>query len=156
MEAAYEIWEGDVENAVDVPQAFVAPVQLGLAQPSTPSDAEVVWHNQTHLPYEPWCTSCQAGKARGHYHIKVPPSEMALPIVQCDYTFWSNEGLALKSDVVVIDKDRAATSLTCYDMKTGFSLAIVFKKKGPIGYAVASVGYFLEQLGHSHLVLRGD
>ncbi len=41
-------------------------------------------------------------------------------------------------------------------MKTGFSLAIVVKKKGPIGYAVASVRYFLEQLGHSHLVLRGD
>ena len=41
-------------------------------------------------------------------------------------------------------------------MKTGFSLAIVVQKKGPIGYAVASVRYFLEQLGHSHLVLRGD
>jgi hypothetical protein len=96
MEAAHEIWEGDLEDAIDVPQAFVPPIQQALAQPRTPTDAEVVWHNQTHLPYESWCTSCQAGKARGHYHIKVPPSEMALPIVQCDYTFWSNEGLELK------------------------------------------------------------
>ena len=41
-------------------------------------------------------------------------------------------------------------------MRTGFSLAIVVTKKGTIPYAVASVRYFLEQCGHSHLVLRGD
>ena len=44
-------------------------------------------HEVTHIPFQPWCTSCVKGKAQAEPHKRperiIEDSE--LPVVQCDY-----------------------------------------------------------------------
>ena len=44
-------------------------------------------HELTHLPFQPWCTSCVKGKAQTEPHKRIEriTEDSELAIVQCDY-----------------------------------------------------------------------
>ena len=52
-----------------------------------PSEFEKLKHQLTHIPFQPWCTSCVKGKAQAEPHKRseriIEDSE--LPVIQCDH-----------------------------------------------------------------------
>ena len=47
------------------------PVESGAEVttiPQEPSDSEKMKHELTHIPFQPWCTSCVKGKAQAEPH----------------------------------------------------------------------------------------
>ena len=55
--------------------------------PHEPSEFEKQKHNLTHIPFQPWCTSCVKGKAQAEPHKRTERiiEESELPVIQCDY-----------------------------------------------------------------------
>ena len=55
--------------------------------PHEPSEFEKLKHQLTHIPFQPWCTSCVKGKAQEEPHKRtvriIEVSE--LPVIQCDH-----------------------------------------------------------------------
>ena len=55
--------------------------------PHEPSEFEKQKHNLTHIPFQPWCTSCVKGKAQAEPHKRTErmTEDSELPVIQCDY-----------------------------------------------------------------------
>ena len=55
--------------------------------PHEPSELEKEKHNLTHIPFQPWCTSCVKGKAQAEPHKRTERiiEDSELPVIQCDY-----------------------------------------------------------------------
>ena len=62
-------------------RAEVTPV------PHESSESEKMKHQITHIPLQPWCTSCVKGKAQAEPHKRTERiiKDSELPAVQCDY-----------------------------------------------------------------------
>ena len=54
--------------------------------PHEPSEFEKQKHNLTHIPCQPWCTSCVKGKAQAEPHNRTERiiEDSELPVIQCD------------------------------------------------------------------------
>ena len=52
-----------------------------------PSESKKQKHNLTHIPFQPWCTSCVKGKAQAEPHKRTERiiEDSELPVIQCDY-----------------------------------------------------------------------
>ena len=66
------------------------PVESGTEMtpvPREPSEFEKQKHNLTHIPFQPWCTSCVKGKAQADPHKRTERiiEDSELPVIQCDY-----------------------------------------------------------------------
>ena len=55
--------------------------------PHEPSEFEKQKHNLTHIPFQPWCTSCVKGKAQAEPHKRTERiiEDSELPVIQSDY-----------------------------------------------------------------------
>ena len=55
--------------------------------PHEPSEFEKQKHNLTHIPFQPWCTSCVKGKAQAEPHKRTERiiEDSELPVIECDY-----------------------------------------------------------------------
>ena len=55
--------------------------------PHEPSELKKQKHNLTHIPFQPWCTSCVKGKAQAEPHKRTERiiEDNELPVIQCDY-----------------------------------------------------------------------
>ena len=55
--------------------------------PHEPSEFEKQKHYLTHIPFQPWCTSCVKGKAQSEPHKRTARiiEDSELPVIQCDY-----------------------------------------------------------------------
>ena len=104
--------------------------------PHEPSEFEKQKHNLTHIPFQPWCTSCVKGK--------IEDSE--LPVIQCDY---------------LMLKDIAGTGglkvLSMYVRTFGYGMSTVVETKGPTDmYAITWAVKMLNFLGLSDIILQCD
>ena len=66
------------------------PVESGAEMtpvPHEPSEFGKEKHNLTHIPFQPWCTSCVKGKAQSEPHKRTERiiEDSELPVIQCDY-----------------------------------------------------------------------
>ena len=54
--------------------------------PHEPSEFEEQKHHLTHIPFQPWCTSCVKGKAQAEPHKRTERiiEDTELPVIQCD------------------------------------------------------------------------
>ena len=52
-----------------------------------PSEFEKLKHQLTHIPFQPWCTSCVKGKAQAEPHKRTERiiEDSELPVIQCDH-----------------------------------------------------------------------
>ena len=79
-------------------------------------------HNLTHIPFQPWCTSCVKGKAQAEPHKRTERiiEDSELPVIQCHY---------------LMLKDTAGTSglkvLSMYLRIFGYGMSTVVETKGP-------------------------
>ena len=70
---------------LEVPAAATPATEL--AAPGEPSAAERREHGLTHVPYQPWCRHCIAGRGREDAHRRRSPDDPApVPVVQCEYS----------------------------------------------------------------------
>ena len=100
------------------------PVESGAEitlVPREPSESEKMKHELTHIPFQPWCTSCVKGTAGAEPHKRTERviEDSELPVVQCDY---------------FVLKDVAATGgltvLSMYVRTFGYGMSTVVDMKG--------------------------
>ena len=90
--------------------------------PHEPSEFEKQKHYLTHIPFQPWCTSCVKGKARAEPHKQTERiiEDSELPVIQSDY---------------LMLKHTAGTSglkvLSMYVRTFGYGMSTVVETKGP-------------------------
>ena len=53
--------------------------------PHEPSEFEKQKHNLTHIPFQPWCTSCVKAQAEPHKRTRRIIEDRELPGIQCDH-----------------------------------------------------------------------
>ena len=116
--------------------------------PREPSEFEKQKHNLTHIPFQPWCTSCVKGKAQAESHKRTERiiEDSELPVIQCDY---------------LMLKDTAGTGglkvLSMYVRTFGYGMSTVVETKGPTDmYATMWAVKILNFLGLSDIILQCD
>ena len=116
--------------------------------PREPSEFEKQKHNLTHIPFQPWCTSCVKGKAQAEPHKRTERiiEDSELPVIQCDY---------------LMLKDTAGTGglkvLSMYVRTFGYGMSTVVETKGPTDmYATMWAVKMLNFLGLSDIILQCD
>ena len=131
--------DADVEPSVRDP----TPV------PHEPSEFEKLEHHHlTHIPFQPWCTSCVKSKAQAEPHKRMERiiGDSELPVIQCDY---------------LMLKDVAGTSalkvLSLYVRTFGYGMSTVVETKGPTDmFATMWAVKMLNFLGLSDIILQCD
>ena len=60
--------------------------------PHEPCEFEKLKRHLTHIPFQPWCTSCVKGKAQAEPHKRTERiiEDSELPVIQCDYLMLSD------------------------------------------------------------------
>merc|ERR1712086_1128492 len=87
----------------------------------TPTAQEMEEHNCTHIPSQPWCPACVAGKKPNSSHIRQAEGELLVPEIGLDYAFL-RESDSDESLTVLVMKDR--------DSKTMFADVVEMKGRG--------------------------
>ena len=106
-------------------------------------------HNLTHIPFQPWCTSCVKGKAQAEPHKRTERiiEDSELSVIQFD---------------CLMLKDTAGTSglkkvLSMYVRTFGYGMSTVVETKGPTDtFATMWVVKMLNFLGLSDIILQCD
>ena len=116
--------------------------------PHEPSEFEKQKHNLTHIPFQPWCTSCVKGKAQAEPHKRTERiiEDSELPLIQCDY---------------LMLKDVAGTGglkvLSMYVRTFEYGMSTVVETKGPTDmFATMCAVKMLNFLGLSDIILQCD
>ena len=116
--------------------------------PHEPSEFEKQEHNLTHIPFQPWCTSCVKGKAQAEPHKRTERiiEDSELPVIQCDY---------------LMLKDVAGTGelkvLSMYVTTFGYGMSTVVETKGPTDmFATMWAVKMLNFLVLSDIILQCD
>ena len=116
--------------------------------PHEPSEFEKQKRNLTHIPFQPWCTSCVKGKAQAEPHKRTERiiEDSKLPVIQCAY---------------LMLKDVAGTSglkvLSMYVRTFGYGMSTVVETKGPTDmFATMWAVKMLNFLGPSDIILQCD
>ena len=116
--------------------------------PHDPSEFEKQKHNLTHIPFQPWCTSCVKRKAQAEPHKRTERiiEDSELPMIQCDY---------------LMLKDVAGTGglkvLSMYVRTFGYGMSTVVETKGPTDmFATLWAVKMLNFLGLSDIILQCD
>ena len=127
------------------------PVESGTEMtpvPCEPSEFKKQKHNLTHIPFQPWCTSCVKGKAQAEPHKRTERiiEDSELPVIQCDY---------------LMLKDTAGTGglkvLSMYVRTFGYGMSTVVETKGPTDmYATMWAVKMLNFLRLSDIILQCD
>ena len=116
--------------------------------PQEPSEFEKQKHNLTHIPFQPWCTSCVKGKAQAEPHKRTERiiEDSELPVIQCDY---------------LMLKDTAGTGglkvLSMHVRTFKYGMSTVVETKGPTDtFATMWAVKMLNFLGLSDIILQCD
>ena len=116
--------------------------------PHEPSEFEKQKHNLTHIPFQPWCTSCVKGKAQAEPHKRTERiiEDRELSVIQCDY---------------LMMKDVAGTGglkvLSMYVRTFGYGMSTVVEMKGSTDtFATVWVVKMLKFLGLFDVILQCD
>ena len=114
--------------------------------PHEPSEFEKQKHHLTHIPCQPWCTSCVKGKAQAEPHKRTEriTEDSEIPVIQCDY---------------LMLKDVAGTGgmkvLSLYVRTFGYGMSTVVETKSPTDmFATMWAVKMLNFLGHSDIILQ--
>ena len=78
--------------------------------PQSPSKAEWLSHQATHLPFRSWCPECVAGRSDNPGHRKRAAEERTVPEISIDYAFIRREAETDTATILVV-KDRASRAV---------------------------------------------
>ena len=116
--------------------------------PHEHSEFEKQKHHLTHIPFQPWRTSCVKGKAQAERHKRTERiiEDSELSVIQCDY---------------LMLKDVAGTGglkvLSMYERTLGYGTSTVAETKGPTDmFATVWAVKMLNFLGLADIILQWD
>ena len=156
----------DVDHE-EVESEEVQPVR-SAPSPEMPSPAEIEAHRESHLPYRSWCQDCVLGRAIGQMHKRKVAKSSGVAVVAMDYFFMTPTGLHLKDQAeqeaggpAFEEAVKTGKIVKCLIMKcrtTKAVAAFVVPQKGidPDRYASDRVTAFIEWLGHTKVIIKGD
>lgn len=142
----------ELQTITDAAQdAFNAEIRIPRV-PALPEPANEVWqecHRLTHTPYEPWCESCVAHRARADRHpiFFFPKRAVFQPFPSDYFVTKAGEGSADPDSVI---------SLVLVDSKTGFLGCVPMNSKAQFDLATKEVIVFCQTLGYNYVMLRCD
>ena len=127
------------------------------SEPPQPTGEERSLHELTHIPFQPWCSYCMAGRSRrDHHQSEGGARERTVPVVSMDffYCVGNDKELAFMKP----EKRAEGQVVAVVDRSTGMLSAIPVPGKGhDVHVHVAKqVLQFLSHLGYSEVQLRGD
>ena len=111
-----------VQDPMDDDRVLVESGTEMTPVPREPSEFDKQKHNLTHIPFQPWCTSCVKGKAQADPHKRTERiiEDSEHPVIQCDY---------------LMLKDTAGTGglkmLSMYVRTFGYGMSTVVETKRP-------------------------
>eukprot|EP00435_Cladocopium_sp_Y103_P022455 s491_g5.t1 len=119
------------------------------ALPEPPSEAAQDLHRLTHTPYQPWCESCVAHRARADRHAHdFSSKDGSCPTISFDY-FYTKAGEQRQ------DPD-ALVALILVDSKTGYLGCVPMSSKAQFDLATKEIIAFCQTLGYNKVMLRCD
>ena len=131
--------------------ALDAQVRVPRAPPLSepPPEALQDLHRLTHTPYQPWCDSCVAHRARADRHPHDFSSKKgSCPTISFDY-FYTKAGEDSQ------DPDALVALVLC-DSKTGYLGCVPMNSKNQFDLATKEVIAFCQTLGYNDVMLRCD
>lgn len=131
--------------------AINSDLRVPDAQPvqEPPSEELQARHNLAHMPYEPWCPSCIANRARADKHPRDFSSrDGSCPTISFDYCY-------TKAGESTRDAD-ALLALVLVDSKTGYLGCVPLNSKAQVDLATKEIIAFCQTLGYSQVMLRCD
>ena len=134
------------------------------SEPPQPTAEERSLHELTHIPFQPWCSYCMAGRSRrDHRQSEGGARERTVPVVSMDffYCVGNDKELAFMKPEKRAEgqvEEPKLTVVAVVDRSTGMLSAIPVPGKGhDVHVHVAKqVLQFLSHLGYSEVQLRGD
>ena len=118
-----------------------------LAEP--PDGATQARHRLTHVPYEPWCQSCVAHRARADaHHRDGMASEGDCPVISFDF-FYTKAGESVKDEETLV-------AMVMIDNKTGYLGVVPLSSKAQFDLLTKELIAFTSFLGYSSIQLRCD
>ncbi|CAJ1383334.1 unnamed protein product, partial [Effrenium voratum] len=147
-----EAADGDLEEEALVPEA---PGPLAAEAPPAPTAAERATHSMTHLPFQPWCELCVAGKSKEDPHRRRANADIGVektPVIQIDYLFLG------RNAAVVEEESSLFTMLVAIDVDSGWPFALQIPRKGLEHgqYVLNNLTLWLNNLGHDKAVVQHD
>ena len=81
------------------------------------SEFEKLKHHLTHIPFQPWWSSCNKGKAQAELHKRTEriTEDSELPVIQCDYLMFKD--VATESAERVCENIRVRHAATVWAVK---------------------------------------
>ena len=134
----------DGEEAADH-NVEAAQRAVPVCSPCAPTQAEVDWHNLTHLPYRSWCQWCVAARKPNTPHSTLPGFSREIPLLVADYCFVRDKR----------DQD-LLTVLVARLYPSRAIVAIPCDVKGHDAYTVSRLAAFLKASGLERLVYMSD
>lgn len=131
--------------------AINSDLRVPDAQPvqEPPSEELQARHNLAHMPYEIWCPSCIANRARADKHPRDFSSrDGSCPTISFDYCY-------TKAGESTRDAD-ALLALVLVDSKTGYLGCVPLNSKAQVDLATKEIIAFCQTLGYSQVMLRCD
>ena len=119
-----------------MPKALISPKEM--------SEKEFAEHCLTHIPYNPACQYCVAGKRNNVYHLRSPGGRK-IPLVAADYGF-----------LTIQSTDEVVPFICVYVKPWKVYFAAVVDVKGPNPLIVKRLARWFGELGLSHLAYRSD
>ena len=125
---------------------------LAPVNAEVPTEFEQNKHRLTHLPFENWCPSCVAFRARPDRHENTGESHAgSVPTISFDYFFTKSDGQpGTEGDPNTI------TALIVVDSHTSFVTCIPLEKKVQLDHANREIIKFIQMLGYSEVILHCD
>eukprot|EP00435_Cladocopium_sp_Y103_P028418 s2167_g7.t1 len=109
------------------------------ALPEPPSEAAQDLHRLTHTPYQPWCESCVAHRARADRHAHdFSSKDGSCPTISFDYFYTKAGEQSQEPDALV--------ALILVDSKTGYLGCVPMNSKGQFDLATKEIIAFCQTL----------
>eukprot|EP00971_Amphidinium_carterae_P131715 2609006-Amphidinium_carterae.1 len=105
------------------------PIAVPAPAPADPTLEDRLFHNITHVPYQPWCSLCVRRRARDDAHRRADVEQVRqkpIPVIQIDYCFLKSREQEQQHTVMIgIDSVYAMTfAVSCQQKGSGDSYAM--------------------------------
>ena len=114
-----------------------------------PDERAQAQHRLTHVPYQPWCESCVAHRARSDQHHRDGSSAQgSTPVISFDFFYTRASG--------EVEDDSSLIAMAMVDNKTGYLGVVPLNSKAQFDLLTKELVAFCSTLGYNEVELRCD
>ena len=122
-----------------------------------PPQEEIKQHELTHVPYQPWCTSCVMARGRQDRCLldEGRKKDREIPTISMDFCY-TGYGQDSSGVPVAETEDNMVTCLVFHDSTTSCVHALPVDRKGNLPFLCGEVIRFISYLGYGEIILKND